>query len=29
MRQRQEAAKLFIAAMHNDTMQDRWVVDEE
>jgi hypothetical protein len=29
MRQRQEAAKLFIAAMHDDTMQDQWVVDEE
>jgi hypothetical protein len=29
MRQRQEAAKLFIAAMHDDTMQDQWVVNEE
>ena len=29
MRQRQEAAKLFIAAMHDNTMQDRWVVNEE
>jgi hypothetical protein len=28
MRQKQVAAKLFIAAMHDDTMQDRWVVDE-
>jgi hypothetical protein len=29
MRQRLEAAKLFVAAMHDDTMRDRWVVDEE
>jgi hypothetical protein len=27
--QRQEAAKLFIQAMHEDTMQDQWVLDEE
>jgi hypothetical protein len=29
MRQRQVATKLFIAAMHHDTMRDQWVVDEE
>jgi hypothetical protein len=29
MRKRQVAAKLFIAAMHDNTMQDQWVVDEE
>ena len=30
MRQKQEAAKLFIqAVMHDNTMQDRWVIDEE
>jgi hypothetical protein len=29
MRQRQEAVKLFIAAMHDNTIRDRWVVDEE
>jgi hypothetical protein len=26
---RAEAAKLFMGAMHEDTMQDRWIVDEE
>jgi hypothetical protein len=29
MRQRQVASKLFIAAMHDNTMRDRWVTDEE
>jgi hypothetical protein len=29
MRQRQVAPKLFIAAIQDDTMRDRWVVDEE
>jgi hypothetical protein len=29
MRQRQEAAKLVIQAMHNDTMCDPWVIHEE
>jgi hypothetical protein len=29
MRQRQEAVKLFIAAMHDNTMRDRWFVNEE
>jgi hypothetical protein len=26
---RVEAAKLFTEAMHEDIMQDRWIVDEE
>jgi hypothetical protein len=29
MRTRQEAVKLFIRAMHDETMRDRWIVDEE
>jgi hypothetical protein len=29
MRQRQEAAKLFIAGMYDNTMRDWWVADEE
>jgi hypothetical protein len=29
MRQRKEAAKLFIQMMHSDTMKDRWIVNEE
>jgi hypothetical protein len=27
--QRQKAAKLFIQAMHNGTMREKWVIDEE
>ena len=29
MSKRVEAAKLFTNAMHEDAMQDRWIVDEE
>ena len=29
MSKRVEAAKLFTQAMHDESMQDRWIVDEE